>query len=139
MTVTAAAVFTPTPTALPADVAAGLELLARSRPLWPIGEAGVWSYAVGSVRAFAEAWDGRARAAGWTAIELYGLHCRAPYARLAAMGAAWLIARSGHRAVGVDAGAITVATHAGNRLRIYHAEVDPGAALAWTLADRIAA
>lgn len=102
------------PLELAIDPAAGLELLARSRPLWRIGVA-AWSYAVASVRAFAEAWDGRARAAGWTAIELYRLHCRAPYARLAAMGAAWLIARSGHRAVGVDAGAIVVGTHAGNR------------------------
>ncbi|MGD0333928.1 MAG: hypothetical protein ABSA90_11825 [Xanthobacteraceae bacterium] len=117
------------------DVASGLELLARSRPLWPIG-AEEWSHAVAGARAFAEAWDSQARAAGWTSVELYGLHRRASYARLAAMGAAWLIARSGHRAVGVDAGAITVGTYTGNRLRIYRTEADPDAVLAWMLRSR---
>jgi hypothetical protein len=87
-----------------ADVAAGLELLARSRPLWPI-DAGEWSRALASVRAFAAGWDGLAGAAGWTSLQLYGLHRRAPYARLTGMGAAWLVARSGHNAIAVTADA----------------------------------
>jgi hypothetical protein len=83
---------------LPVDVAAGLELLAScSAPLWPIS-AEDWALAVARARAFAEAWDSAARAAGWSALDLYGVHPRAPYARLTAMGAVWLIARSGHNA-----------------------------------------
>jgi hypothetical protein len=115
------------------DVAASLELLARSRPLWPI-DVDEWQAAVAAVRAFAEAWDGRARAGGWTSLELYGLHRRAPYARLTAMGAAWLIVRRpGQRAIAVDASAITISTYFGNRLRIYRSEIDPEATLAWDL------
>ncbi len=117
---------------LPCDVAAGLELLARARPLWPIGTA-EWSRAVASVQAFAERWDGAARAAGWSLLELYGVHRRAPYARLSTMGAAWLIARAGYRAVSVDTAAIGVSSSAGNRLRIYRSLPDPGAVLAWSL------
>jgi hypothetical protein len=116
----------------PADVIAGLELLARSPPLWPIG-AEEWCRAIASVRAFAGRWDVSARASGWTSLELYGLHRRGAYARLDAMGAAWLLARSGDIALAVDAGAMVVPTFAGNRLRIYRATPGPSAALAWTL------
>jgi hypothetical protein len=68
---------TATATDLPLDVAAGLELLARSRPLWPIGMED-WVLAVGRARAFAERWNSLACAAGWTSLQLYGLHRRAP-------------------------------------------------------------
>ncbi len=115
-----------------ADVGAGLELLARSPPLWPIG-AEDWAIAVARARAFAEAWDGPARAAGWSALELYGMHRRAPYARLSAMGAAWLVARSGHTAIAVASDAITVATLTGARLRICRSRPDGAAVLAWEL------
>lgn len=121
-------------TAVRDDVTAGLALLVRSRPLWPI-DADEWQLAVATVRAFARAYDGPARAAGWNVLELYGLHRRGPFTRLSAMGAAWLIARSrGQRAIAVDAKAITVATFTGNRLRIYRSKLDPDAALAWDLA-----
>ncbi len=49
---------------LPIDVAVGLDLLSRSPPLWPI-DADEWSAAVATVWAFADRWDGLARAAGW--------------------------------------------------------------------------
>ena len=114
------------------DVTAGLELLARSPPLWPIG-AEDWTIAVARARAFAEAWDSLARAAGWSALELYGLHRRAPWARLSAMGAAWLIARSGHNAIAVASDAITVATLTSARLRICRSRSDAAAMLAWEL------
>ena len=96
----------------------------RSRPLWPIGAA-EWSRAVAGVQAFAERWDGAARAAGWSLLELYGVHRRAPYARLSTMGAAWLVARARYRAVSVDAAAIAVTSPAGNRLRIDRSLPDP--------------
>jgi hypothetical protein len=44
---------------------AGLNVLSRSPPLWPIG-ADRWSVAVVAVRAFAERWDSEARACGWS-------------------------------------------------------------------------
>jgi hypothetical protein len=116
----------------PADVIAGLELLARSPPLWPISTE-EWSRTVASVRAFAERWDASARAAGWRSPELYRLHRRAPYARLDAMGAAWLLAQSGDFALAVDAATIVTTTHTGNRLRIYRTAPIPEAMLAWTI------
>lgn len=119
--------------AVPADVIAGLELLRRSPPLWPIG-AEEWSRAVTRALAFAERWDAVARAAGWDDLALYGLHRGAPYANLAAMGAAWVLARSGHVALAVDARSISVATRSGGRLRIYRVEPDSDAVLAWALA-----
>jgi hypothetical protein len=119
-----------------ADVAAGLELLARSPPLWLIGAEG-WAIAVARARAFAERWDGQAPAAGWSTLELYGMHRRAPFARLTAMGAAWVLARSGGSAIAVASDAIVVATRTGGRLRIYRtAAPDPDAVSAWELVHR---
>lgn len=117
---------------VPADVAAGLDLLARSRPLWPV-VVEEWCRAVAGVQAFADRWDGLARGAGWSLLELYGLHRCAPCARLSTMGAGWLIARAGYCAVSVDTAAIGVSSWAGNRLRIYRSLPDPGAVLAWSL------
>lgn len=114
------------------EIIIGLKRLDASPPLWPI-EPKQWLAVVASVRAFAGRWDAWARAAGWTSLELYGLHLRAPYARLDAMGAAWLLARSGDIAHSVDAGAIVTGTHSGNRLRIYRTSPHPELALAWTL------
>jgi hypothetical protein len=71
----------------PADeVAAGLALLARSPPLWPI-DAARWAAALASVAAFEQRWGGQALMRGWSPPQLYGLHSTAPYANLAAMGA----------------------------------------------------
>jgi hypothetical protein len=113
------------------DVAAGLELLARSPALWPIG-AGAWSEVLACVRGFAERWDAQARAAGWSTPELYSLHRRAPYANLAAMGAAFVVARSGHRVVAVDETImLRSATGAVSRIRRVEAQAD--AVLAWSV------
>ena len=57
---------------LPPDVVRGLELLASSPPLWPIGKA-AWLSVVDHVKAFACRWDGQARACGWPDLELYAL------------------------------------------------------------------
>ena len=116
---------------LPADVAAGLELLARSPALWPIS-AGAWLDVIACVRGFAERWDAQARAAGWSTLELYSLHQRAPYANLAAMGAAWVVARSGHRVAAVDE-AIMLRSATGAVSRIRRVVLDPAAVLAWSL------
>lgn len=119
--------------AIAIDVAAGLDLLTRSPPLWPV-EADDWTLAIVRAHSFAERWDALARSAGWSTLDLYGMHRRAPYARLTAMGAAWLVARSsGHNAIAVTADAITLATLTGARLRIYRTAPDPDAVLAWTL------
>jgi hypothetical protein len=113
-------------------VAFGLDLLGRSPPLWPIG-AEEWVLAVRCVVDFAKAWDSSARGAGWYSLELYGLHHHAPYARLSAMGAAWLAARAGCAVVGLTSEAITLASRTGARQRIYHHRPEPDAALAWDL------
>jgi hypothetical protein len=129
MSTASADLFTPVAGDPPTDVAAGLERLAKSRPLWPM-RAGTWSGIVATVMAFAERWDGQARACGWSTLSLYGLHPAAPMARLDAIGAAWLLASSRHRAIAVDASAILVATSTA-RLRIYKAPIDPVAVLPW--------
>jgi hypothetical protein len=86
-----------------------------------------------SVRAFARAWDAPARAAGWDDAALYGLHSRASWGNLAAMGAAWLLARSGDVAVAIERGAIVSTTPTGGRLRIFRPARDADAVVAWEL------
>lgn len=116
----------------PADeVAAGLKLLARSRPLWPV-DTDRWAAAVATLKAFEERWGGQARARGWDSLNLYGLSRTAPYANLAAMGAAWVLARSGHRAVAVTHELVLVMTYTGSMLRIFRGDGE-GAVLAWEL------
>jgi hypothetical protein len=127
--------FRPNSDALPDDVARGLVMLAASPPLWPVPLA-QWLSVVDNVRAFAERWDGQSRACGWSTLLFYGLHRRAPYARLQAMGAAWLLATSRHRAIAVDASAIELRSTTGAQLRIYLPVVEPEAVPAWSLYQR---
>jgi len=117
---------------LPADVVHGLDLLARSAPLWPIG-ADNWSLAVATVEEFAARWHSPASEFGWSTLELYGLHRSAPWANLSAMGAAFVLARSGYSAIDVMAGAIVVRSGFGSTLRIRRFALNPDAVLAWTL------
>lgn len=72
---------------LPAYVVHGLDRLARSAPLWPIG-ADDWSLAVATVEGFAARWHSPASELGWSPL-------RAPYASLAGMGGAFVVARCG--------------------------------------------
>jgi hypothetical protein len=117
--------------AAPAEVLAGLDILAARRPpLWPVAP-DRWLNIVDAVRSFAERWHAAARACGWSDLELYGLHRRAPYANLAAMGAAWLIAKSGHAVVEMNRDAITVVTVSSSRLRLYRRPIDADARLPW--------
>jgi hypothetical protein len=117
----------------PADeVAAGLQLLARSQPLWPIG-AKRWAAAVASVAAFEQKFGGEARMCNWSNLALYGLSSTALFASLANMGAAWLVARSGHRVAAVTAESILLIAPTCSRLRIFRGEPDPTTALAWSL------
>jgi hypothetical protein len=134
MTAATADLFTPIASELPDDVVRGLQMLASSPPLWPVPLA-QWLSVVDCVRVFAVGWDGQARACGWSTLSLYGLHAGAPMARLDAMGAGWLLARSGpgHRAIAVAADAIEVVTSTTARLRIYKMPVDPAAVVAWDL------
>lgn len=84
------------------------------------------------VRSFAERWDAQARSAGWQSIELYSLHRVSPFANLAAMGAAFLVARSGDRVAAID-DAIILRSVTGAVVRIRHSVPDPAAVLAWSL------
>ncbi len=116
---------------LPADVVRGLEALAQVR-LWPVDDE-TWRGVVGSVSRFAARWDGQARAEGWTALDLYGLHRFAPWANLSAMGAAFVLARSGYSAVAVVDDGIMVRTGTGSTLQIRRFTLNPDAVLAWSL------
>jgi hypothetical protein len=116
----------------PADEAtAGLAQLEQSAPLW--GDAAEWRELVSRLRAFEVPWGGRARLAGWSVIDLYGLDPVAPRARVGRMGAAFLVALRGHQVVEVDYRAITMVVRTSARLRVYRGEVDAGAVLAWDL------
>lgn len=117
---------------LPVDVVRGLDLLARSRPLWPIDDV-AWRVAIGSVLAFAERWDFQARAEGWTDLELYGLHRFAPWANLSAMGAAFVLARSGFTAIAVVEDGILLRAGTGSTLQIRRFALNPDAVIAWSL------
>jgi hypothetical protein len=116
----------------PADVVHGLDLLARSPPLWPIGT-DYWSLAVATVEEFAARWHSPADELGWSLLQLYGLDRRAPYASLAGMGAAFVVARCGHHVVDVTAETIRVRSRSGADLRIYRRELGTESVLAWSL------
>jgi hypothetical protein len=118
-----------------ADVLAGLALLDRSPPLWAV-DVLAWRLIVDTVRGFAMRFDPRARDVGWSTLDLYGLHRSAPYANLASMGAAFALAKGGHRAVAVDAKAVTVRTYTGATLRAYRPTAPIDAAVAWSLCTR---
>lgn len=118
--------------AVDADVLQGLDLLARSQPLWPVDDA-TWRGIVGGISDFAARWDGQARAAGWSTLELYGLHRSAPWANLSAMGAAFVLARSGYAAIAVTEEDIMVRSTVSATLRIRRFALNPDAALAWSL------
>jgi hypothetical protein len=120
---------------LPADVARGLDLLSQSKPLWPV-DAATWCGVVGSVSDFAARWDGQAREAGWSTLELYGLHRSAPWANLSAMGAAFVLARSGYAAIAITDEAIVVRGAGGETLRIRRFALNPDAVVAWSLCPR---
>jgi hypothetical protein len=117
---------------MPNDVAVGLDRLATSSPLWPV-DGTAWLGVVERVRTFACQWDARARTAGWSALDLYGLHRRAPYANLAGMGGAFVVARCGHHVIDVAADAIQVRSPSGADLRIYRRQLDAQSVLAWSL------
>jgi hypothetical protein len=110
----------------------GLDLLARSPPLWPIG-ADDWSLAVATVEDFAARCHSRANDLDWSLLALYALHRRAPYANLAGMGGAFVVARCGHRVVDISASAIQVRSRTGADLRIYRRELGAESAVAWSL------
>jgi len=114
------------------EIGQGLDLLARGPRLWPV-DGPTWEGVVASVVGFAERWDGQAHAAGWSDIELFGLHRFAAYANLSGMGAAFLAARGGYAAIAVDPAAILVRSQAGSVLRIRRLPLVDDAVLAWKI------
>jgi len=117
---------------IPDDVARGLKTLAGSAPLWPV-DVDKWRVAVTAVRAFAAVFDARARAHDWTSAGLYGLSRLAPWSDVSRMGAAWIVARSGHRVAGIDRDGILLISPNGARVRIYRVEPDECTVAAWAL------
>jgi hypothetical protein len=116
------------------EVTAGLAQLEQGPPLW--GDPAEWVELVARLRAFETPHGARARLAGWTLAQLYGLDPVAPRARLQRMGAAFLVCLRGHQVVGVDAKAITMVARTAARLRVRRGEVDPEVVLAWELCQR---
>jgi hypothetical protein len=117
----------------PDDVLRGLELVASSPPLWPVG-AVRWAMVLNAVGGFASRWDGQARACGWSTLSLYGLNPTAPYANLAGMGAAWLVARRLEvRVIAIDAEAIHLSAPTGSRLRLLRLAPSGESVAAWSL------
>jgi hypothetical protein len=112
---------------------AGMRLLARSAPAaWPTDRLAQWPALVDRVLVFERCWGDQARAAGWSTLQLYGLHRRAPWSNLAGMGAAFLVAIGGHTVIGLSSKAIAIAAPTtGSRLRIYRRAPDADAVLAW--------
>jgi hypothetical protein len=109
-----------------------LAQLERGPPLW--GDPVEWLELVTRLCAFEQPWGARARLAGWTLTQLYGLDPIAPRARVGRMGAAFLVGLRGDQVVELDHRAIKMVTRTSARLRVYRGEVDDGAVLAWTLA-----
>lgn len=118
-----------------AEVVHGIELLERSPRLW--GDLLEWTLTVDAVKSFALRWDRRARAAGWSTLELYGVHRHAPATNLSAMGAAFMMALSGHRAIAVEPQFISMRTFTGSVLRFFRFTPPPGAAAAWSLIEAL--
>ena len=117
---------------VPDDVARGLATLAVGAPIGSIG-ANWWAEVVTSVQAFAAVHDATARRHGWSSPGLYGLSQLAPWADVSRMGAAWIVARSGHRVAGIDGDGILLISPNGARLRIYRVEPDECTVAAWAL------
>jgi hypothetical protein len=92
--------------------------LIRRPPLRPISP-GNWYDIIDGVRHFADRWHRPAMAAGWTEGQLYGLDREAPYTRLDAMGAAWLVASRRDQVVSIGPDAITLKTRSCAMLRLF--------------------
>jgi hypothetical protein len=117
---------------IPDELACGLKTLVCSAPLWPV-DADKWRAAVAAVQAFSGVFDAPARAHGWTSAGLYGLSKLAPWSDVSRMGAAWIVARSGHRVAGIDGDGILLISPNGARLRIYRVQPDECTVAAWAL------
>jgi hypothetical protein len=120
----------------PADEAmAGLELLARSAPLW--GKRCEWGELLARLRGFEDKYGPAARTASWSLTDLYGLDPVAPRARLSRMGGAWLACLRNHQVIQVDREAIRLVTRTSARLSIRPPEL--GGVLAWSLHTEVPA
>jgi hypothetical protein len=69
----------------PATWSAGVARLAELNPLpqWPADR---WQRLKSDAPSFVSEWGETAARLGWTAYELFGVHCRAPYARVDSLG-----------------------------------------------------
>jgi hypothetical protein len=83
-----------------------------------------WLVMVETARAFADQWEGKALALGWSRLELYGLHSLAPLARCEAMGLAFMLA-PGDRVAAMTAQHAAIQKASGAALTFYRR---PGAA-----------
>jgi hypothetical protein len=103
--------------AVPDEVLAGLGKLAGGPSLWGIEHE--WLELVDRVRAWTCRWYGPATAAGWTAVQLFGLSADAPQVRRDLMGGAFLACRPDCQTIAVDSTAITLVVRTSSRMRVY--------------------
>jgi hypothetical protein len=75
----------------------------------------------------------RARAHDWTTMGLYGLSRLAPWSDVSRLGAAWIVALTGHRVAGIDRDGILLISPNCARVRIYRVEPDECTVEAWAL------
>jgi len=122
----------PEPGRQPLTAMAGLQLIKTSPPCtWPADRLAEWPQIAAGAAAFERCWGDQAEVCGWSDLQLYGLHSRAPRSNLAAMGAAFLVAIGGHTVLAVSGHAIAIATPTGSRLRICRRPPDSSAVLVW--------
>jgi len=78
-----------------------------------------------------QGWAAQAVGLGWSALDLFGCHPQAPFARIAQQGLLWLL--NGRRLVVLTAEFAAIEAASGGRLTCRRAPIETGQVLAWDL------
>ena len=91
-----------------------------------------WTWLIEDAHQFIDqGWAAQAFGLGWTALDLFGCHPQAPFARIAQQGLLWLL--NGRRLVVLTAESAAIETVSGGRLTYRRAPIETGSVLAWEL------
>ena len=113
---------------------AWVEGLARLDPACPPHDVPLqrWAQFIEDGRQFiGQGWAAQAQGLGWSALDLFGCHEAAPFARIAQQGLLWLL--NGRRLVALTAGGATIETSNGGRLSYRRAPGEAGQVPVWEL------
>jgi hypothetical protein len=108
--------------------------LARLDPACPPRDVPLrrWTRFIQDSREFIDqGWAAQAVGLGWTALDLFGCHRQAPFARIAQQGLLWLL--NGRRLVALTTEFAAIETASGGRLTYRRAPIETGQVLAWKL------